>query len=252
MDLFDPKALETDPNGLAAHEPGAKLDLGKPMVDLTLDGFSRALLAVAQVSTYGAKKYSPNGWKAVPNGEQRYRSAGDRHRLFRGHEVLDHESKLTHLAHEAWNRLAELELYLQSRDAHSEDAAAVAVRAQTAQMFAATQAAIRAAKQTSEQKTEPAAGRQPGAPDAAPEQAASEKSVPREKPAAGTDLVDAIHNFNAAIKGTSPTSERIEVRLFERDWDTMYRALRPSWRHSAADGEAFVFDGVIFSRVTRV
>lgn len=244
MDLFDPKALETDPNGLAAHEPGAKLDLGKPMMDLTLDGFSRALLAVAQVSTYGAKKYSPNGWKAVPNGKQRYRSAGDRHRLFRGHEVLDPESKLTHLAHEAWNRLAELELYLQARNAHREDAAAVAVRAQTAPMFAGTQA--------SAQKIEPAAGRQPGAPDAAPEQAASEKSVPREKPAAGTDLVDAIHNFNAAIKGTSPTSERIEVRLFERDWDTMYRALRPSWRHSAADGEAFVFDGVIFSRVTRV
>jgi len=242
MDLFDPKALAADPNGLAAHEPGAKLDLGKPMVDLTLDGFSRALLAVAQVSTYGAKKYSPNGWKAVPNGEQRYRSAGDRHRLFRGHEVLDPESKLTHLAHEAWNRLAELELYLQSRDARSEDDAAAAVRAQTAQMFAATQAAQR--------QNEPAVGHQAGAPDAAPEQAATEKSVLREKPTAGTYLGEAIVEFKAAIHTISTQPGPIVINLSRRDWDAAYCLLHPSGTHVAIGGPSFIFDGIVFNGTT--
>lgn len=107
-------AADCDPNGLPASAPGAKLDSQKVMAELTIDGFSRALLAVAEVSTYGAKKYSPGGWQFVPEGEQRYRRAGDRHRLVRGHESHDCESGLLHLAHEAWNRLAELELQLRA------------------------------------------------------------------------------------------------------------------------------------------
>lgn len=104
--------IEHDPAGLMPTAPGAKLDAGKVRVDLVLDGFSLALLEVARVATFGASKYSPNGWQRVANGVERYRAAGDRHRLKRHREVCDPDSKLLHLAHEAWNRLAELELHL--------------------------------------------------------------------------------------------------------------------------------------------
>lgn len=108
---------EQDPHGLSPSAPGAKLDLGKPMVDLVIDGFSRALRSVALVSTYGAAKYSPGGWQYVQDGEVRYRRAGDRHRLARAIEPIDPDSGLDHLAHECWNRLAELELRLRALDA---------------------------------------------------------------------------------------------------------------------------------------
>ena len=104
--------IERDPSGLPASAPGAKLDAGKPRADLVLDGFSLALTEVAKVSAYGAAKYSEGGWQHVDNGERRYRAAGDRHRLQRALSALDAESGLLHAAHEAWNRLAELELYL--------------------------------------------------------------------------------------------------------------------------------------------
>ena len=45
---------EKDPLGLDPHAPGAKLDAGKPKVGLMLSGFARALLKVAEVTTYGA------------------------------------------------------------------------------------------------------------------------------------------------------------------------------------------------------
>lgn len=148
----DPQAVERDPSGLPPHAPGAKLDGEKVMAELTLDGFSRALLAVAEVSTYGAKKYSPGGWQHVEDGQTRYRRAGDRHRLARGHEPYDLESGLLHLAHEVWNRLAELELMLRERPA---------------------------------QATSPA-GRHTGASDAAPEQEATEENRAAGKPAGDT------------------------------------------------------------------
>ncbi len=103
---------ERDPTGRAANEPGAKLDAGKVRADLVLDGFGLALLEVAKVATYGAAKYSEGGWQDVPDGVKRYRAAGDRHRLFRFHDTYDRDSGLRHLAHEAWNRLAELEMAL--------------------------------------------------------------------------------------------------------------------------------------------
>lgn len=148
--------IERDPAGLPPHAPGAKLDGEKVMAELTLDGFSRALLAVAEVSTYGARKYSPGGWQHVEDGQTRYRRAGDRHRLARGHEPYDLESGLLHLAHEAWNRLAELELRL--RVEQSEEGA----------------------------KATSPAGRHTGAPDAAPEQAATEENRAAGKPAGDT------------------------------------------------------------------
>ena len=100
------------------HVPGAKADSGKPDPTLILDGMASAILAVAEVATFGAEKYSRDGWKQVPNGFQRYSAAQDRHRLARATgEERDQESGKLHLAHEAWNALAKLALYLENNDA---------------------------------------------------------------------------------------------------------------------------------------
>ncbi|QOD81905.1 dATP/dGTP diphosphohydrolase domain-containing protein [Chromobacterium haemolyticum] len=112
---------EKDPHGTDPHAPGAKLDAGKVQVALTFDQMPRALRAVAEVATFGARKYTPGGWLHVPDGIGRYRNAGDRHRLARGVEPIDPDSKLLHLAHEAWNRLAELELFLREKGAANAD-----------------------------------------------------------------------------------------------------------------------------------
>lgn len=100
--------MEIDPTGRGPHELGAKLDGGKIRADLLLD-FRHALREVARVSTFGAQKYAPGSWLHVPDGEVRYRAARLRHQLEEGE---DDDSGLLHLAHEAWNILAELELRL--------------------------------------------------------------------------------------------------------------------------------------------
>lgn len=104
--------MEQDPNGLSPHTPGAKLDANKPNCDLVFGGFSNALLEVAKVGTFGAQKYTDNGWKSVPNGVNRYRSAAYRHLL--SNNFLDNDSNLPHLAHAAWSCLAALELIFSS------------------------------------------------------------------------------------------------------------------------------------------
>lgn len=103
-------STEQDPNGLSPHTPGAKLDATKPNCDLVFGGFSNALLEVAKVGTFGAQKYTDNGWKQVPNGVNRYRSAAYRHLL--SNDFLDNDSNLPHLAQAAWNCLAALELLI--------------------------------------------------------------------------------------------------------------------------------------------
>ena len=102
---------EKDPNGIDPHSPGAKLDNDKIMASL-LKGFSLALLAIAEVSTFGAKKYSRDGWQSVKNGRERYDDAFWRHLLKEDLCEYDDDSGLLHEAHAAWNILAKLELKL--------------------------------------------------------------------------------------------------------------------------------------------
>ena len=104
-------SLEVVPLCKNPHEAGAKLDAGKIYGGL-LDDFSLALTAVAEVGTFGAKKYSRGGWQSVPDGAQRYRDAMWRHLLKERHERCDGDSGLMHIAHRAWNALADLELVL--------------------------------------------------------------------------------------------------------------------------------------------
>ena len=102
---------EHDPNGLAQNEPGAKLDAGKIQAALVLGGFAKALEEVSKVGTFGAKKYSPNGWKSVEDGANRYSDAMMRHWLaHQSGELIDTDSGLSHLSQVAWNALAVLQL----------------------------------------------------------------------------------------------------------------------------------------------
>jgi hypothetical protein len=107
---------ETDPNGIGQHEPGAKLDEGKLMAALLLQ-FPHALEAIAQIATYGARKYSRGGWLQVDDGINRYADAEWRHKLKRAQgEECDPESGMPHRWHEAWNVLAQLELVLKPEE----------------------------------------------------------------------------------------------------------------------------------------
>ena len=108
-----PSNYDLDPNGLSPHSPGAKLDSGKLRIGLMVEGFALALKAVSEVTTYGANKYTPNGWLSVHNADTRYTDALYRHLLEHATGVnSDEESDLKHLAHAAWNVLALLELEL--------------------------------------------------------------------------------------------------------------------------------------------
>lgn len=108
-----PMSKEKDPTGRGQHEAGAKLDAGKRRDGLVLLGFSRALAAVSEVGTYGANKYTDNGWLDVPNGVNRYTDAMLRHILSEASgELKDKDTNLLHAAHAAWNALARLDLML--------------------------------------------------------------------------------------------------------------------------------------------
>lgn len=113
----DAAVRETDPTGRDAHAPGAKLDAGKTLPWLCIAGFSHALAAVADVTTKGARKYTPNGWASVPEGEARYMEAFARHMLAQARgERVDADTQCLHKAQMIWNLLASLELELR-RDA---------------------------------------------------------------------------------------------------------------------------------------
>lgn len=98
-------------------DKGVKLDENKPRLDLVLGDFPIALWLVGMVGTFGAKKYTDKGWKAVDNAIERYLSALLRHYMkYKMGEEIDTESNLPHLAHLAWNALAVLEIYQHIKD----------------------------------------------------------------------------------------------------------------------------------------
>lgn len=115
--------LELDPNGVDAHSPGAKLDAGKAEIMRgVLRYFPNAVSAVAEVSSFGARKYTWHGWESVPDGINRYGDALARHLV---KEVIegdfDADSNLLHAAHAAWNALARLELLMRQRHTETTD-----------------------------------------------------------------------------------------------------------------------------------
>jgi hypothetical protein len=121
-------ALSPSGFGLArAGDSGSakKMDMGKPpIVQGFHNYFARAIVAVSYVSEYGDRKYVPAdakqhftlGWQEVPDGERRFSDADGRHRTKTVIEGdYDSESDLAHLAHKAWNAMAELELALKTK-----------------------------------------------------------------------------------------------------------------------------------------
>lgn len=90
-------------------KPGVKADQGKLMWNLLP---WKACQGLIQVLTFGARKYSPNGWRSVPDAQQRYLAAALRHLHARSvGEKYDAESGLRHIDHVMANVafLAELE-----------------------------------------------------------------------------------------------------------------------------------------------
>lgn len=113
------KHREKDPSGRQPNQPGAKLDAGKPpILRGAIQYFPRALSAVADVSAFGAAKYTWKGWESVPDGINRYGDALARHLLADG---IDPQSNLSHAAHAAWNALARLELLLRAEEGKRND-----------------------------------------------------------------------------------------------------------------------------------
>ena len=99
-------------------EAGVKLDLGKLRYDLVP---TSAMKGLAEVLTFGANKYTPNGWKAVPDAVERYYAALQRHLVaWRDGEKVDQESGLPHLSHALTNVAFLLELNESSNGAKSD------------------------------------------------------------------------------------------------------------------------------------
>lgn len=109
-----------DPNGIGQHEPGAKLDSGKPDASL-LGLFGLALLEVAKVGTIGAAKYTRGGWREVPDGFNRYTAAMLRHYLAEDREEIDDDTEMYHCAQVAWNALARLEYFMERKYNYEKD-----------------------------------------------------------------------------------------------------------------------------------
>lgn len=97
--------------------------VGKIAIELFDEGFPNAVMAVGEVMTWAAehKGYKPHDWKNLPNPDTAFSAAASRHRLKRliqkvdgdyALDQVDEESNLLHLAHEAFNVLAQLELVI--------------------------------------------------------------------------------------------------------------------------------------------
>lgn len=151
---------EKSPDGRQPHEPGAKLDAGKPLV---VKGFIEyfpnaityvsgvlaektgtrvesifrgmgnvfaswliAIEQIAQVSEIGANKYCWKGWQQVDNANDRYTEALGRHEIKRHHDPIDHEYGTLHAAHAAWNAWAILELLITVDDGANDAISAAA------------------------------------------------------------------------------------------------------------------------------
>jgi hypothetical protein len=80
---------------VSCEEDGMKVDSEKAMLGLIDPGWMES---VAEVMTFGAKKYAPDNWKKLD--KERYLNAAYRHLLaYHKGEINDPESGLPHLSH---------------------------------------------------------------------------------------------------------------------------------------------------------
>lgn len=123
-DMLPEPEEEEPPLDAYMHTPGAKDDENKLRAGLVLGGFSNALTEVCRVGTYGAEKYSENGWMHVPDGKNRYKDAAMRHLLeHMGGVMFNYEDgNVRHLAQVCWNLLAVLEFEIAEEQADQVEA----------------------------------------------------------------------------------------------------------------------------------
>lgn len=101
-----------------AEEVGKKFDQGKIKAGMVLQYFPRAVLAMAEVGTFGCEKYGDKkdfwdyNWTEVVHAMKRYEDAHARHTLKGYIQERDEETGFLHLAHRAWCAMATLELKL--------------------------------------------------------------------------------------------------------------------------------------------
>jgi hypothetical protein len=79
-------------------ENGVKYDNGKPMIGLLPP---EAIIEVAKVFTFGAKKYNSHNWRGGLSYSRLYDAALRHQFAWIGGEDLDQESGISHLAHAA-------------------------------------------------------------------------------------------------------------------------------------------------------
>ena len=98
-------------------ETGEKHNKGKLPMSKLFTQFPDALQAVVLASCYGHHRYPKDvdwlNFKRVPGGSQAFKDACLRHSL--GAEK-DEESGLPEVFHQAWNKLAELQLWLEENN----------------------------------------------------------------------------------------------------------------------------------------
>ena len=93
---------------------GRKDDHDKPMWHLLP---WRVLEGVVKTLTFGARKYSPDGWKRVENAKERYESALFRHFIqMKSGDYIDRESQVPHASAFLTNALILAYLYLKPED----------------------------------------------------------------------------------------------------------------------------------------
>lgn len=91
-------------------EQGIKFDSDKPEYGLVP---ANALHEIVKVLTYGARKYSRENWRQVPERERRYFDAMMRHLwAVRRGELVDNETGVSHYAHAGCCLLYLLEMEL--------------------------------------------------------------------------------------------------------------------------------------------
>lgn len=100
---------------------GVKYDTGKARYDLLPE---LALHEMVLNLTYGASKYAPENWRKVPEPENRYFAAAQRHLwAYKRGEPIDPENDLHHLAAAAVNIMfiLDIELRKQQKDKLSQE-----------------------------------------------------------------------------------------------------------------------------------
>ena len=75
---------------------------------------------IVEVYDFGAKKYAPDTWKQLADGENRYRGAALRHlAAHEKGELRDPESGLLHMQHFCWNAIALMYFAMEKEKEHA-------------------------------------------------------------------------------------------------------------------------------------